>query len=502
MCGPIGALPPTRTSIYPVTFWAGLSLLLLASRLAHLNILWADEDYHLAVAIQTLHGKMLYRDIWYDKPPLSALLFMLFGAWPGWPLRLVSTLLEIGGCVVAYRFASALWTRYEGFAAAGLYAFFHVFYFAHAVIPVEPDTLMMLPHMLAVYWAWQKKPLWSGVMAGIAFLLNTKGAFVLAACFVFYPASYTAGWLALLAGFVLPNAVAGAWLFSQGAFPDYVNQVWRWGFLYAASPQPEPPFAALFRLFGWFGFHAALVTGTIVSAIMLRDRSLRFKLIAWFGISFMAAAIGWRMPPRYLDQMIPALILMAAFGVVAILRRKQSIGIVILAAALLVPLIRFGPRYAQLIAEDLHGQGHDWSDTTMDRESRTAAELVNRAARPGDTVFIWGYRPNIVAYTRLPIAGQMWDSQPITMVPADRHLRVNDPLDSEWARENRQALIRTTPSIIVDGLSAYNPELDIRKVPELSGWFARYCQIGEAASGMSGPPAGVRIYRLCEQRYP
>ena len=68
-------------------FWAGLSAALLASRLAHINILWADEDYHLAAAIQVLDGKMLYRNVWYDKPPLNALLLALFGAWPGWPLR-------------------------------------------------------------------------------------------------------------------------------------------------------------------------------------------------------------------------------------------------------------------------------------------------------------------------------------------------------------------------------------------------------------------------------
>ena len=72
-----------------VWFWVSLTGVLLLSRLCHVNILWADEDYHLAAAIQMLHGKMLYRDLWYDKPPLSALVAVLFGAWPGWPLRIV-----------------------------------------------------------------------------------------------------------------------------------------------------------------------------------------------------------------------------------------------------------------------------------------------------------------------------------------------------------------------------------------------------------------------------
>ena len=74
-------------------FWVSLTAVLLLSRLSHVNILWADEDYHLAAAIQMLHGKMLYRDLWYDKPPLTAMAAVLFGASSGWPLRIAGTAL-------------------------------------------------------------------------------------------------------------------------------------------------------------------------------------------------------------------------------------------------------------------------------------------------------------------------------------------------------------------------------------------------------------------------
>src|SRR5256885_13684251 len=97
-----------------VLFWVSLTGALLLSRLCHVNILWADEDYHLAAAIQMLHGKMLYRDLWYDKPPLTALVALLFGGWPGLPLRLAGTVVVAASCAVAFRFASSLWTRREG----------------------------------------------------------------------------------------------------------------------------------------------------------------------------------------------------------------------------------------------------------------------------------------------------------------------------------------------------------------------------------------------------
>ncbi len=155
-----------------------------------MNILWADEDYHLAAAIQILHGKMLYRDVWYDKPPLTALVAVLFGAWPGWPLRIASTVIAAVSSAVAFRFASALWGRREGYWAAGLLAFSLIFYLPAATIPLEPDTLMILPHLAAVYLAWKQKPLLAGIVAGLAFAMNIKGLAVLLACLVFAPAAW------------------------------------------------------------------------------------------------------------------------------------------------------------------------------------------------------------------------------------------------------------------------------------------------------------------------
>ncbi len=41
---------------------------------------------------------------------------------------------------------------------------------------------MIVPHLAAIYCARQRLPLWAGVYAGIAFLVNTKAVFVLAVC--------------------------------------------------------------------------------------------------------------------------------------------------------------------------------------------------------------------------------------------------------------------------------------------------------------------------------
>ena len=75
-------------------FFLGLFAALLASRLCHLHILWAEEGYGSAGAVQILHGKMIYRDFWFDKPPLAALLYVLWGGTAGWALRLAGVRLS------------------------------------------------------------------------------------------------------------------------------------------------------------------------------------------------------------------------------------------------------------------------------------------------------------------------------------------------------------------------------------------------------------------------
>ncbi len=485
-------LPVLRS---PVVFWVSLTGVLLLSRLCHVNILWADEDYHLAAAIQMLHGKMLYRDLWYDKPPLTALVAALFGAWSGWPLRIAGTMIAAASCVVAFRFASGLWTGREGYWAAGLLAFSLIFYLPPATIPLEPDTLMILPHLAAVYFAWRQRPMVAGLAAGLAFAMNIKGLAVLLACLIFAPAA----WPLMLAGFLIPNVLLLGWLISQHAFSAYVESVWRWGLLYAGAPPGDSPVeSALMRVRNWFGFHAALAIAAAWYWVRAKDFSVRVRTLAWAAISLAAAGVGWRFSPHYLNQLLPALAIAAARGICVLAQETRTslrrIGACALAVAALVAMFRFGPRYFLLAADDLAGRPHTWRDVALDQESRQVSASIRTLARDGDTIFIWGYRPNLVVYTRLPVASRMWESQPLTGVPADRHLRDASSVDPDWARQNRAKLLRSSPSIIVDGLSAYNPRLDIANYPDLAAWFQRYCLAGRA--GLTS------VYQLCTRAAP
>ena len=460
--------------------FGGLFLFALATRLCHLDVLWIEECYPAAGAIQMLHGKIPYRDFWFDKPPLSPLAYLLWGAHGGWPLRVAGAAFVTLVCWLLYRFAARKWGNREAILAAGLGAFFLTFGTPSAVMALAPDLLLVAPHIAAVYLASRKRPFWSGFCAGIAMLVNTKAVFVLAVCLLWRPRSAPK----VAAGFAVPAAAAFAWLAGVGALRPYYEQVWRWGLLYSRDTFIGSPLGeGVRRTMNWAGFHATLVLGA--AWFWWRERnagSRRFAL--WVLISLVAVAAGWRFFPRYYFQLLPVMILAGARGLVLLGPRRAAAALVLL----LVPLARFAPRYGILARDLVTGYEHQWSDIAMYQGSRQAAKLINQIARSGDSLLVWGYRPDIFAMTRLPAGTPFLDSQPVTGVIADRHLRVSRPSAPLLARNNRRELTGTCPTFIVDGLGPYNPRLAISAYPDLRAWLSGYREIARM-------PTAV-VYRL------
>jgi hypothetical protein len=310
----------------------------------------------------------------------------------------------------------------------------------------------------------------------VAFWISPKGLFAVIACLIWHPAG--ALWIA--EGFVVVGAVAAAWLLGVGALAAYWDEVWRWGRLYAASPVLDAPIRnGVIRTLNWAGFHAGIVAAAVVA--LRRER--KDPWLAWLATSLVGLAMGLRFFPRYYFQLLPGVVMLAARGFESIWgtaagrpriagkMRLSRWGIVVLLA---IPLVRFAPSYWAAATDPA------WRDIRMDRESRAASAAVLQHAKPGDSLFVWGYRPEIYVYTGLPAATKFLDSQPLTGVPADRHLTQSEPVETEAPRLRRIELAHSQPAFIVDGLAPYNPHLAIGNYAELTNWLADYREIARA----------------------
>jgi len=438
-----------------------LACLLIASRLCHVAMLWEGDTLPLAAAQQMTHGKVIHRDIWFDKPPLLPAVYVLWGARAGWPLRLGDALYALLACWIAYRFARDLWSEREGLWAAGLLGFFLIFDFPSAVIPVASDLMMLAPHLASVWLVSRGRPFWAGALAGVAFWISPKGLFVAAVCVLWNPS----GVLMIGAGFAAVGAVAAATLAGMGALGAYWNEVWVWGRLYAGSTfVASPVMNGVVRTLNWLGFHLAIL---IAAAKFLWDEIKRLQWVGWLVIAIAGVATGMRFFPRYYFLLLPVVVMMAARGFTRMGRRAELVALL-----LLIPATRFGPTYIRAL------RNQAWRDDEMDRQSRAAAEFVRAQAHPGDTLFVWGYRPELYPYTGLPAATIYLDSQPLTGVPADRHLTQSDPVETVAAAERRRELTRYAPTFVLDGLGPYNPKLAITNYPELREWLSHYREVG------------------------
>lgn len=434
-------------------------------------MLWEGDDLPLASALQIAHGSLLYRDVWFDKPPLVPTIYLVWGARIGPVLRIAGAMYAMAACVIAWAFAAGVWTRREGYWAAALLGFFLTFDTHSAVLPLAADLLLVVPHLAAVMFAIRKQAFWSGVAVGVGFLFNTKALFVLAACAVFaWPA---AG--ALLAGFFIPNLMAAAWFLGTGTLAEYIDQVWRWPAAYAASPVvPDPIWNGFVRTFNWLGFHSILAVG--IAVFWLRRPGWRF--LAWAAIAFAGVVVGWRFFPRYFFLLLPALTIGAARGL-TFLRMRVAIPLALV--ALSVPLIRFGPRYLMLANDLIHGRPSAWTDLALDRDSREASRIATSRSKAGATLYVWGYRPEIYVYTRLRPATKFLDCQALTGVPADRHLTQSEPVITVGTHEAREELARSSPDVLIDGLSPFNPALSMSAYQELRPWLAQFEEIARTS---------------------
>lgn len=431
-----------KSAFRSARFWLPLAGVVVLLRLGYASVLWVEEAYPLAAARRMLAGDRIYRDFWFDKPPLFPALYAAWGALDGIPLRLAGAAFVLLCAWLAYRLGRQAWSETEGRWAAVLTAFFLTFDHPASTLVLGPDQLLIAAQFAAIGLAMRQRPLAAGLVLGAGLLVNTKALFVLAASALWCPSPW------LLVG--LPAAALSSW-----------EQVWLWGRWYAQHSFVDNAWVeGTKRTLNWAGFHSALVAAAPFAGAA-------WRWWAWTGIMLVSVMTGARFFPRYYFLVLPPLLMLAARGLARMGARRWLILLL-----LAVPLVRFGPRF-------LNAGDPAWADRAMERDSRHAAALLRSFAGPGATVFVWGYRPDIEVLSGMRGATPFLECQPLTGVFADRHLNTDVPSVPETLpAANRRRLAATSPEFVVDGLGPYNPRLALTAFPDLGPWLARYQPVG------------------------
>lgn len=177
-------------------FFIAIAAVSFLLRIWYAGNLYQDDGLWFITAEEVLRGKVLYREIFFDKPPglpfVYAALFKVFGAHI-LTVRLFMILYSVLVSAVLYRFGSRLYDKRTGLIAAAMFSVFSTTYISGDMQSLNTDFLMAPFYSSGAYLLIRscseffrgvesqdrsaRLALAGGCMTGLAFQINPKGAF-------------------------------------------------------------------------------------------------------------------------------------------------------------------------------------------------------------------------------------------------------------------------------------------------------------------------------------
>src|SRR3989344_4330395 len=155
---------------------------------------YGDEGIYQVLGLAIKAGRLLYRDIWDNKPPLLYMIYSLFNS-DQFTLRLVSLIFGIFSLIVFFALARKLFEEKKGSKTAIFSTIIFGLLFALPIVEgniANSENFMLLPVILSgllIFTAKEKLKknilMLSGFLLGIAFLFKIVGIFDFAAFFAF-----------------------------------------------------------------------------------------------------------------------------------------------------------------------------------------------------------------------------------------------------------------------------------------------------------------------------
>lgn len=434
----------TRTVFFKRQFWtetAPLIALCLVPILLYLPFVGApferDEGVYATVAQGVLHGRVPYRDLFDNKPPLVygwySLSFLIFGQTVAAPRIMASILLS---CTTFFVFKQArmVFPRSVAYGAAGVFALSTGLPLVALHANTEAYMLLPLVTSLVAFTVGTRdgRLRWfvlAGVLGAVAMMTKQVAVWnllTLAAVALFWRwrsdgltrATFTPA-LSLLAGAGATVAVIAAPFVLTGALGDfiYANLSYNWLYMGVLTYGQRLANLGLGGLF--FCLVAAPLVGSAVMGLItiIRRKSTiaEYMLVFWGLASLAGVASGGRYFPHYFLQLLPALAVLTAVAVYHRLKDRDIhpvgkpamalAGALVLVSVATNGILFLAPGVAeQEVAANVYEQ-QQWADA-----SQQLGAYIEERTQADDTIFNFGRESQLYFYSdRQPAVRYFYD---------------------------------------------------------------------------------------------
>ena len=517
-----------RSGALAGAFFVALFLLLVWLRAPHpdLPIRDVDESVSALIAASWLEGGVPYRDAIDQRGPVTYLIYAaVFAATSVYDMAAVHwalLLLILGTCWVVFRLGRRLRPGAPGAAlgylAALLVAVASFTYRRSQMLAFHTEWPLMLFSALAMLLVFRgltrgrrRDLAAAGACFAVGFLAKQPGIFDAGAAALFvllWQQRRGALWSAdtlrraghLAAGFFAVLGLTTAYFAARGALGDFVLYYWTYNVEHYTAIVPWSERLAALDPFH-HGRHyltanplllvgaAASIAAAASAWIRHRRTDGRLLLALWFLFGWFGASYSGRNFGHYFIQIVaPACLLTAWAGVDAwraLAPRLQRwrgradlavAGRAALAAALVLglamPLVRFG---GEIAGRTL------WTERPMPRERARLLEAIRARTAPEDSIFVWGYYPELYVLAPRRPASRYSNANYLTgMLPWENHQPGVDTsahvVPGAWDVLMAE-LEAVRPPLIVDtavGDHRYYAKYPIAAFPRLRDFLDRY----------------------------
>ncbi len=382
---------------------------------------YGDEGIYQIICRALLNGRLLYQDIWDNKPPLLYLIYALVGG----NLYLIKLLSLFSGFVSIFAFhllSGRLFMRKKTrYISLAIYSFLLATPLLEGNI-ANAENFMLLPVILAAYYMLRfsetKKMahlVISGLLLAVTLLIKIVAVFDVAAFIVFLiaislahknrisPKPYI---IFLLCSFSL-IFLSGVWFYLAGGFADFVGAVFIQNISYVGEEN-----AFIFPM--GILLIKTMILGFLSLLLILRSSKLSKTatfLYAWIIFGLYSAFFSDRPYTHYLLVLLPAFSLL--FGYTVEFKKSKIMNLFIIVAILFVGYFHFQiykrtiPYYQNYIVFLGGGKSIEEYEYFFDANTPrdyAIANFIDMNTKEDESVFLWSDSPQIYALSdKLPI---------------------------------------------------------------------------------------------------